>query len=226
MQHPIQLSNVALSLKDAIREAHKTPEIPYPWHGLEQICDRCEGGRLPLIGYGSLISQLSARRTLQHSHVDAMFPVQAYGVRRIFNYRMPLNALSHWGTSPESAHVAALNVRLTWAEEDSVNGVVIAIDKRDLPQLRQREGGYSIATVPYRRWADHEKAHIHGLAYILSDPRANAANEALSPVIGYLEMCRDACNRFGQEFVDEFNRTTFLSDGKTPLLNHVSGLGG
>ncbi|MEY3457270.1 MAG: hypothetical protein RL215_427 [Planctomycetota bacterium] len=218
MQQLMRLSHIAHALPEAMRQAKLTPEIPHPWEGLEQICDACERGLLPIIGYGSLMSPLSAKRTLLHSDADAMIPVQAYGARRIFNYRMPAQALLQWGSSQDPTEQAALNVQVTWRETDTVNGVLIGLDKRDLQQFRDRERGYALIAIPCRPWHDRNTSATFSLAYILSDSRANAAKEKISPVRGYLDMCREASRRFGEEFAEEFDRTSFLWDETTSLL--------
>ena len=90
----------------------QAPAFTFPWDGLEDhIVKEC-GGRLPLVGYGSLLKKASADRTIKDG-ATRRTPCLAFGCRRVFNYTMPESVLERYSIPPSSPNRAALNVVTT-----------------------------------------------------------------------------------------------------------------
>ena len=103
------------------------------------------------IGYGTLINKVSASRSM--SGASERKPVNAFGVRRVFNFVLEdKNYADHGGLYRRSEfenHVATLNIQETGKSEDIVNGVLMQVSNNDVDGLAEREAGYDIISVVY-----------------------------------------------------------------------------
>lgn len=188
------------------------PHFDYPWPGLEAHLAAHHGGRLPLFAYGSLLNAASAVRTMPGWRGDECRPANALGVVRVFNYPLSLDAIERYGAGPTPQHVAALGMRVTGQPTDRVNGLVYSLGADDLEGFRLRETGYRLTEVAVTPWGDGAADDIPAKAFVLEylgpdDPQ-------LLPHPDYLAVCRDGAVSFGEGFRDEFDRTTFLADGR------------
>jgi len=88
--HLSALQMRAVSRKMA--ETSREPSYPFPWESLEQDLVGRGFSRLPLVVYGSLLYSGSATQTWRDKSASRRHPVLGFGVRRIFNYDLPLGS--------------------------------------------------------------------------------------------------------------------------------------
>lgn len=188
------------------------PYFDYPWPGLEAHLAAYHGGRLPLFAYGSLLNAASAMRTMPGWRGDECRPANAVGVVRVFNYPLTVDAIERYGPGPTPMHVAALGVRVTGQPMDRVNGLVFSLGADDLEGFRLRETGYRLIEVPVTPWRDAASREFPAKALVLEYPGPD--DPQLLPHPGYLDVCREGAASFGEAFRDDFDRTTFLTDGR------------
>jgi hypothetical protein len=196
----------------AAMEGATDPEtLVYPWPDLEA---RLGGGRLPLLAYGSLMNEQSARRTLANYADLRPTPVVAFGGKRFYHYRMPREVVDRYPPTVSPLERAALNVVGTRNPEDYFNAVLLGIPLTDLPGLREREKQYDLIPLPFLLW-DGRTGAVR-TAYALSSPPGpnGKVEEGLLPHPAYHQVCLTGACGFGTEFGDCFSRTSFLTDGR------------
>jgi hypothetical protein len=188
------------------------PSFDYPWPGLETHLATHHGGRLPLFAYGSLLNAASAVRTMPGWRRDECRPANALGVVRVFNYPLTIDAIERYGPGPTPQHVAALGVRVTGLPNDHVNGLVYSLAAEDLEGFRLRETGYRLTEVTVEPWGDTSGDDFPRMAMVLE--YLDADDASLLPHPAYLDVCREGAASFGDDFRDDFDRTTLLADGR------------
>jgi hypothetical protein len=195
--------------------------IPYPWAGLSELVSRLPRQELPLIGYGSLLSQASAARTIKDTSAQRL-PCLAFGCRRIFNYEMPLRVRERYGILPDSPARAALNVEITRDPRHFLNGVLTTVRVADLAALLEREFGYDLASVPCLSWNAGDFTSLSA-AYILAAPEVAARSEwqvvrpDILPEPDYARLCEQGAHSISEEFAGVYRETTCLADKQTTL---------
>lgn len=210
------------SIEEALENcSHAYPSFAYPWEGLETSLNEKGMDRLPLIGYGSLINEASAARTINTGESAARIPVKAYGAIRVFNYRMPTAYLNErYGTPVDSNHIAALNCERTGNAADQFNGILTHIEPDHFTAFREREKDYSLKPVVYRPW-DRPEANLE-TAYILellpkNGEKQDRYDSSILPHIAYTRLCQAGALSVSESFLATFNETTLLADKKTQL---------
>jgi len=206
----------------ALRRCAETHlSFSYPWNGLEDFLKDAGRNSLALIGYGSLINQKSAGRTINVDGSANRLPVMAYGAIRVFNYRMTPNLLiERYGTPRSSKYIAALNCELTGNAKDQFNGILTQVDLDSLEPLRGREKEYGLKPVVYHSWGD--SAGKMEVAYILEllpdqDAEFHRYDSKILPHIQYTKLCQEGALAISQSFLEFFNETCFLGDKVTNL---------
>ena len=190
--------------------SHITPPFDYPWDGLESYLSKSGQEELWLLGYGRLMNQVSASLTLRTTDKDVAKPVVAYGLKRIFNYKMPEVSYERHGDPKSSRHIAALNVLATGDSKDEVNGVMVRVAFDDLDALRTREVGYDLIAVAGYDWQTKEPLE-HGI-FALSCPEVY---QEILPHVGYLGICRSGAKAISAAFHDFFIQSTCLANGES-----------
>lgn len=166
-----------------------------------------------VVGYGTLLARESLALTLGASAVASkrFVPVWIDGYRRLFDVRPPY----YRGAAP-SAFEAALN--LEPAPLARCNGAVFLCSLDELERLDRRERGYERVVVPLRAF---ESGQPFGRAFAYLAPADSPWVErdprALAPLPRDLEWARAGALALGEEFAAQFELTTFLADGCTPL---------
>jgi len=192
---------------------------PYPWSGIEtSLRDRGESS-LRVLGYGSLVNRDSAGLTLDTETMETRRAAVCFGVRRIFNYKMP-PLVKRYGPPVVPDARAALNAEHTGKLEDVVNGVVMDVALEDIERLREREWGYDLVPAPTLRWGHFEGEPF--IAYVLcvsrtSDLGKSIIDDGLTPHHEYYRQCRRGAADIGTEFLELWLASTYLGDGKTPV---------
>ena len=215
---PIDLDSIQHAL-DQVKSNH--PAFPYPWEKLEQHMDECGKSYFPLVGYGSLINQVSAAKTINVGHDASRQAVAAFGAKRIFNYRMPASILeSRYGMTPQDHDIAALNCETTYDARDQFNGILTRVRRDTLDALRERERHYALRPIVFLEWENLSSKPT--VAYIFEclptegiDDHPYDSNIAPQP--SYTQLCREGSRAISKDFLDFFERTTYLADKTTPL---------
>jgi len=211
----------AAVVRRLIGEPHPFRGFPYPWAGLENyLATSPAGPNLPLVGYGSLLSPVSASRTLKHPVSRQRVSVVAFGVRRVFNYGMPESPIGNYGPPAAPLARAALNAYITGNLADVLNGVLVPVDLSDVAGLREREDRYDLSPVWCLRWDRPDEPALPG--YVLCSPDeppqgVRHTDNRLLPHDTYYQLCRTAAAGVSKEFLRFFLETTFLADRETPV---------
>lgn len=180
-------------------------------------------GSAAFVGYGTLINKTSASHSL--SEAGEREPVNAFGVRRIFNFVLEdKNYVDHGGLYKRSNfenHVATLNVQETGSNEDIVNGVLMQVSNDGLDGLAEREAGYDIIPVVYSVIADAEKV---SKAYMFtarqgSPEIGHRVKDDVLPNESSLETCLAGARDYGGEFLNTWVLHCYLADGNRLLDN-------
>jgi hypothetical protein len=194
----------------------------YPWKDLETVVPTMPGGKLRVLGYGSLLNRDSAARTIKNTPPEGHPPVLGIGARRVFNYLIPEERLKTYGSSPSSRERAALNVDYTQSPADVLNGRLLEIAPSDIAGLREREWGYDLRPVACVAWAQWESEPF--IAFVLvavrteREGRSILDNRAL-PNPTYARLCRSGALAVSSAFLDLYLHTTWLADRRTLLFD-------
>lgn len=198
----------------------------YPWNELDDDRTHNDAGQLALVGYGSLMNSESSARTIRRASDCHGIPVIAFGVQRVYNYRMPKRVDERYGAPADPLARAALNVYRTDQFSDQINGILVQIELGDVPALREREIAYDLEPVVCVAWGEPRSTPF--LAYILACPDTlwmgeQYTDDRLTPHLVYDQLCRAGAQAVSEEFVRFFLNTTLLSDRRTPLARWMSG---
>ncbi|MEM9160334.1 MAG: hypothetical protein AAGB46_14915 [Verrucomicrobiota bacterium] len=200
------------------------PSFPYPWNDLESFLHEAQMDALPLVGYGSLINQASAGRTINTDESAKRQAVAAYGAIRVFNYRMPERFLHERYGSTEENKVAALNCEATGNASDAFNGILSHVARQHLPALREREKHYSLKPCLYTPWdAPSDSAEVAYFFELL--PNAAIPDHPYDPTVlphsDYTDICRTGAAAISPDFLNFFDHTTLLADKQTTLASYL-----
>lgn len=199
------------------------PFFQYPNDGHQEITKYSPSNKVLLFGYGSLMNKVSAARSMKAAAVESMKPAIAFGVKRLFNYKV--TDPSRWGTEQNRKERAMLNISQTLNIGSMANGVVLEVDAEDLSKLVSREIGYDLVPILVASWDDvmHQNPEIEiRVAYTfvaVNELRNNTAYTSTEyyPVLGYLHAVQEASQLYGPEFAAFWNATTYLANGTTPI---------
>lgn len=153
-----------------------------------------------IVGYGSLLNKMSAERTVAFGKESR--PVRVYGWRRIFNF------VCGEDKEVKSMDKAVLNV----VPDKAIffNGVLFEVDDAGLERIKQRECDYDMAEVDVHCFHTNEKL---GKATLFVGKRENIMY-FVHPDSEYYRLCMTGAASFGEEFLKEWNETTFHASGK------------
>lgn len=207
----------------ALPELVTFPFFQYPNDGHQEVVDHFPSGKVLIFGYGSLMNKVSAARSMKAEAVESMEPAIAFGVKRLFNYKV--TDPSRWGIEQHRKERAMLNIAQTLNIGYMANGVVLEVDAEDLAKLVSRETGYDLVPILVASWNDalNQNPEIEvRVAYTfvaVNELRKNTAYTSTEyyPVLGYLHAVQEASQAYGREFAAFWNATTYLADGTTPI---------
>lgn len=200
------------------------PSEIYPNCDPKKIINKYPDGKILIFGYGSLMNHQSATRTVSKEALQTMKPVVAFGLKRIFNYKVE-NVSARWGTDLPKNEKAMLNVEPTTTYKNVINGVVIEVSPEELIKLIKREEGYDLAPIFVADWNEVTSENLNvkiQIAYTFYAPNEmrkgiNYTETKYYPVRGYLNAVREGAIVYGEKFLNYWNSTTYLSDGTTPV---------
>lgn len=199
------------------------PYFQYPNEGHQEITSRFPDGKVLIYGYGSLMNKISAARSMKPAAVASMQPAIAFGVKRIFNYKV--TDPSRWGLDQNRKERAMLNLATNTNIASIANGVILEVDVEDLSNLVSREVGYDLIPILVATWDDvvsqnpHLEIHVAYTFVAVNELRNNISYTSTEfyPVLGYLHAVQEASQTYGPEFAAFWNATTYLANGTTKI---------
>ncbi len=193
---------------------------PYP-----EIVDylRSQGkDSITIFSYGSLMNVSSAQLTLGKASMASRRPGIAYKVKRLYDRDIPITIGSKWCIPKDSNARGMLNTVSTESVDDLINGVLIDVSLDDIPHVLLREEGYDLLPIVVQEW-DVEKQTVrpgYFIAYTFHAPQdSKYTNASIMPRPKYYELTRDAPLQYGPSFYRIWLQTTYLADGKTPVID-------
>lgn len=190
---------------------------------------------LTIIGFGSLLSEASARRTTPGLANYRLVTVGGY--RRIFN-KVGIVFISKFGASPCDRTVSSCATR-----HDGTTRMICAafeVPAAEFPALEEREHRYGWIEVEYegqcgsgrglmctestddayraKCGSSHEYEQRVGQYY-----RGKLWRDDILPFPLYLDFCLDAARTHGHRVVDNFLDTSFLADNVTTIRTFLAG---
>ncbi len=166
-----------------------------------------------VVGYGTLLARESLALTLGQASAAAkrFVPVWIEGYRRLFDIRPP-----YYRAAVPSACEAALNLEPVAGAR--CNAVVFLCSLDELERLDRRERGYERIVVPLRAF-ESRQPFGRAFAYVApaDSPWIERDPRALAPLPRDLEWARAGALAQGDDFAAQFELTTFLADGSTPI---------
>jgi cation transport regulator ChaC len=135
-----------------------------------------------IFAYGSLINSKSRMKTLKHRAHATTFSLD--GFKRIWIKKNVANFIPHFGIIND--------------KNSFCNGVTFKVTQNDLINLDKREQNYNRIKINANTWTYVPKS---------INRRLNKNDEINYP---YLKLCEEGCMEYGQKFLNEFRKTTFL----------------
>lgn len=164
---------------------------------------------IKIFGYGSLINENSLKKTCSNAKI--LYPAKLYGFVRVFNIPSAIRFCS-LANKP----CAALNAEKSeWNEY--INGVCIEIPKTDFQKLLEREKGYELVQVDIEHFVEEKTQRVfmfRSLHFESYDYIWNSIEQK-----EYLQICEEGCKKFGEEFLREFRKTTFIGTSTLENIN-------
>lgn len=151
-----------------------------------------------IFGYGSLINKLSLANSV--SNFSELMPARIFGYNRYFG----VESSSRYDKKCEK-FVSVLNLEKA-EEKDTVNGVIFKVSFDQYQRLIDRELSYKIVEVDVY---DVEGKNIIDKAdTFISNLNDFSWIENSIPQQEYLDICKEGCSHFSEEFLNEFIDTT------------------
>ncbi len=176
--------------------------------------------RCNFVAQGTLINKHSIAKTIDPASLHG--PVVASGVRRIFNFAlMDENYEEHGGRykrSTVATHCATLNILSTGNVHDKVNGILFSALADDIDSLAEREYGYDLLPVEYRRADENAYAYMF-IARQGSKAVGNRVLDDILPNESSLSICLNGAATYGSAFLQMWIESCYLAD-ETPLMEH------
>ena len=190
---------------------------------------------ISVVGYGSLLSEASARQTVPALQNFRLVRVPGY--RRIFN-KVGIVFLSRHGASPDSLHLASCSTQEATGQEIICSQFECSAE--DFVELYEREHRF--------RWTEVDTVGLDGRPYTGRmctgyDDLEYRLNKCITPQeyelrVGqyyrgaiwrndilpfprYLAFCLQSAATQGQAVLDNFLDSSFLADGITPIREYL-----
>lgn len=160
-----------------------------------------------IFGYGSLISLSSTRATAPG--VKKLRAAYIKSFIRCFSLYDPIGFTSY-NLDVANIPFCGLDVRSSNNAEDRVNGVVFEVNEADLKAMLIREQEYETPMVVVYDFETNEQI---GKAMVFMACKNNGSYDPTNPAqVRYLEDMLSGAKSFGEEFYQEFIRTTYIDD--------------
>ena len=164
-----------------------------------------------LFCYGSLVNKSSRLRTVKRKSKG--LPVRLSKMAG-FSRNWSLHTICKCPDHPDRQHtVLALNKNKR--KNTTINGLLIEISDKELEDIDKREERYKRITLPikYFTFLDKNKSHKkilknYKLVNVYISNSINKPTKKYPIRLRYLSLCIDGFLEYGQEFNEEFLRTT------------------
>ena len=192
---------------------------------------------ISVVGYGSLLSEQSARETVPNLHNFRLVTVQGY--KRIFN-KVGIVFLSRHGASPEALDIASCST----LPDDSVSIICSQFEcsEEEYRALIEREHRFDWVVVdtcslegstPSSGWMcttanDHWYRTVKCTSPSDYERRVGRYYQGaiwrndILPYPRYLQFCLRSAAEQGPVVLDNFLDSSFLADGKTSLRSYLN----
>ena len=145
-----------------------------------------------IFGYGSLINKDSRARS---GHTGKAIPVIVDGIERAWNLPSPQYKLTALG--------ANINPQL------SINGVVVPIEKEEIPNFDKREEGYTRHRINSKNLRTLDESAIPETNIWIYIPDKVEWPDSSKPIVqSYVDVIVQGCLAFGDGFTRDFIRGT------------------
>lgn len=152
-----------------------------------------------IFAYGSLMNDNDLRRTVPDA--KNIFPVKLHGYRRVFNLESTYRFDSVTGIP-----ICALNLE-TVSSSDFVNGTCFDMDHDSFDSLLEREKAYDLVEETVYDYFDNNTKYK--ALFFMSTRNNNYPYQIKSELqADYLKICVESCYKYGEDFLDEFKRST------------------
>lgn len=172
------------------------------------------------IAQGTLINKRSIETTIDAANLHG--PVLAMGVRRIFNFALTdenyVEQGGRYQRSRDPSHCATLNIVHTDDARDTVNGILFSTSSDDIGALAEREYGYDLLPVEYRRGEDRDRAYMF-IARKTSPVIGHRVRDDIFPNESSLSTCLSGAATYGEDFLGDWIASCYLAGG-SPLVSH------
>jgi len=165
---------------------------------------------IKIFGYGSLINEKSLRKTVPYAF--NLFPAKIKGFVRVFNLRAKRRICPI-----KNIPVAMLNIEKSEFNEE-VNGICSEINLEHLDELKQREILYELIKVEIEDY----KGNLHkGYTFRALHHDAYDFIFDSSEQMDYVNICLQGAKAIGEDFLEEFKKTTFIGDKTLDLIDNI-----
>ena len=164
-----------------------------------------------VIGYGSLMN----KDEFQSKNFKL---VRVKGWGRIFNR---INLRSAWEKYGKGNKIGTLNV--VKSPGLYFNALAYKVSDKDFQKLIEREVDYHTEKAEAYDFETNEK--VEEVTFFVSNKKTKDGKQILRenimPNPKYLEVCRRGAYSWGDNFGKEFDKSTFLADGKTSIEAYI-----
>ena len=201
-----RIANLSLPCRFGFASEHR-----YPWNLDELFPNR--RAKVSLVGYGSLLNVVSARRSFSDETIALSRPVVVLGAKRIYEYIMSPNGRRVYGEDTGNGGFGVLNARLSDEPDDWFNGREFLLGVEEFEALLPRESAYDLVPAWAMSWnPSHAEPH---LSYFLSCRRdwfggRKIIQDDLLPHPKYHAVCEEGCRTVSEEFLDAFRASTWV----------------
>ena len=169
-----------------------------------------------IVGYGTLLYTESVGDTLGSSAGKKLYhPVMIHGFKRLFNL-LPSHYNPSFKISKMPVEKAAANIIVSAGS--SFNGLAFEVNELELAEIDRRESHYlRLETVMY----DFVRGNPIGKAFVYAADQVKASltdDASLLPDWEDISWARTGAYRHGKKFGNMYDRTTYLADGKSLVV--------
>lgn len=171
-----------------------------------------------VIGYGTLLYEESLGDTIGNLTEQKKYrPVIVKGFKRLFNL-LPLHYNPSFKFSKLPIEISAAN--LLPHQGSYFNGLAFKVSIDELSNLDKRENNYKRTEVPIYDFSSGKRIGM-GMVYLAPDHHECVTKDKkYLPEWDDISYARTGAYRYGNEFGYMYDKTTFLADGKTLVVNY------
>jgi len=171
-----------------------------------------------IIGYGTLLYKESLGDTIGNSTEQKKYlPVIVKDFKRLFNL-LPIHYKPSFKRSKLPVEISAAN--LVPNQGSYFNGLAFQVSNEELSDLDKRESNYKRVEVPIYDFFTGNKIGM-GMIYVAPNHHERVTNDnKYLPEWDDISYARTGAYRYGNKFGHIYDKTTFLVDGKTPVLKY------